>query len=150
MNISPFGVQFIKSFEKCRLKKYKDDGGKDTIGWGHLIRPGENYEEITQAEADDLFLKDLQDPQNCINRWVKAPLKQCQFDALVSLIFNIGSGRFIRSGILKQLNAGNYNAAVIIFNDFKWITNQDGGKEISPGLVSRRLKEQELFNGHYN
>lgn len=103
--ISQNGINLIKSEEQCRLTPYRDEGGLWTIGWGHLIKPGEHFTEITQEEADNLLLNDLQDAENCVNTCVKVPIDQNQFDALVSHVFNIGEERFKNSTMLKILNS---------------------------------------------
>ena len=115
MKTSEKGLTLIKSFETCSLVAYPDPGtGSEpfTIGWGHTgdVKPGD---KITQAEADRLLKKDIETAEKAVSKLVKVPLTQNQFDALVSLTFNIGAGKqgFAGSRLLRLLNEGNYPAA---------------------------------------
>ncbi len=139
--ISESGVGLIKEFEGFRSKPYKCPAGVDTIGYGHVIRKGESYTSITKKEADKLLRKDLGPFERTIQDKVEVPLSQNQYDSLCSFIFNVGSGNFNSSTMLKKLNAKDYTGAA---NEFpRW--NKAGGKIIK-GLVNRRAKEKELFN----
>jgi lysozyme len=139
MNISPYGLSLIKEFEGLRLDSYDDGGGVWTIGYGHTkgVKRGQR---ITEREATDFLLQDLDWVQDAIEATVRVPLTQPQYDALCSLIFNIGAGAFAQSTLLKKLNAGDYAGAGEEFPKWK----HDGGKVI-PGLVKRREKERVLF-----
>ncbi|WP_230951259.1 lysozyme, partial [Xylella fastidiosa] len=77
-----------------------------------------------------------------VRRYVRVPLKQQQFDALVSLSFNIGAGAFHRSTLLKRLNAGDVAGALEQFHVWKW-----AGGSIQSGLIIRRAAERALFEG---
>jgi lysozyme len=72
---------------------------------------------------------------------VKVPLKQGQYDALVSFTYNEGAGKFQSSTLLKMLNAGNYAGAAGQFG--AWVYG--GGVEL-PGLVIRRQAEAAIFD----
>ncbi|WP_224653306.1 lysozyme [Pectobacterium versatile] len=135
------GLELIKTFEGLRLKKYQDVVGKWTIGYGHLLLPGEHFpEELSNDQAEDLLHEDLKCFERDINTIVTVPLNQNQFDALVSLAFNIGIENVRKSTLLKYLNQGNYTLAATEFS--KW--DHAGGKEI-PGLAHRRKMERDLF-----
>ena len=139
--ISDKGLAFIKSWEKLRLTKYQDSGGKWTIGYGHLIQPHEEFgPSITEAIASDLLLTDLMEAEKAVNDLVSVPLSPCQFDALVSLTFNIGRGNLNTSLLLKLLNRGEYEKAADRF--WKW--NKDD-KGVVPGLSKRRDMERKIF-----
>ncbi|MFT8211626.1 MAG: lysozyme [Symbiopectobacterium sp.] len=139
--IGQSGLDLIKMFEGLRLEKYQDVVGKWTIGYGYLIMPEERYlDKITHYEADDLLLKDLNRFEHDISTIVTVDINQNQFDVLVSLSFNIGTGNVRKSTLLKYLNQGNYELAANEFS--KW--NNAGGREI-PGLTYRRKMEKELF-----
>ena len=141
MHISQKGIDFIKQKEGCSLKKYLDIGGKPTIGVGHLITEKENIaNEITNEQAEELLRKDLKVVEDAINKYVKVSIDQEQFDALCSLIFNIGVGAFISSTLLKELNNNNILKAADQF--LRWIYVN---KKISPGLLARRQSEVDLF-----
>ena len=139
MNISEEGKKFLKSFEGCRLKAYLDGGGVPTIGWGHThgVKLGDT---LTQAEADALFDVEIEVFQEAVSALIKAPVMQCELDAVVSLAYNIGVSAFKNSTLLKKLNIMDYYGASLEFG--RW--NQDNGKVIA-GLARRREAERKLF-----
>ena len=141
MKTSQAGVDFIKFREGVRLNAYKDSAGRMTIGYGHLILPGEHLESgIQESRAERLLILDLAVAEDAINRMVHAPLTQNQFDALVSLVFNIGTGAFHKSTLRSLLNIGNMTIAADEF--LRW--NKADGK-VFEGLINRRRAERELF-----
>jgi lysozyme len=161
-NISGSGLNFIGIHEGLRLNLYNDPAGHATIGYGHLVHlgsingsePADLKDGITQAEALSLLGTDASKFVNTVKTYVKVPLQQHQFDALVSFAFNVGAGYyndinnrdgFIGSDLLIQLNAGNYNN---VPGEMKrWV---NGGGVVLPGLVNRRNDEANLFtNGTY-
>jgi len=83
---------------------------------------------------------DVETSEHYVNNLVKVPLTQSQFDALVSLVFNIGGGAFRKSTLLLRLNDGEDLQAADEF--LKW--NRAGGK-VMAGLVKRRESEREQF-----
>lgn len=143
MRVSDNGIKFITAHEGQRLRVYRDPIGLATVGVGHLVLTKDNLDvgDVITPEQSDAFLRqDLGKAENKVNAVVKVPLTQNQFDACVSLVFNIGGGAFERSTLLKHLNAGNYALAAAEFD--KW--NKAGGK-VWPGLVRRRAEEKALF-----
>jgi lysozyme len=139
MKVSKDGLELIKASEGCRLKAYKCSAGVWTIGYGST---GEHvYEglEISQKEADTLLALD-------VGRFERAVSKTCpkisqpQFDACVSLAYNIGAGAFAKSSVARLHNAGKYAEAGQAF----MLWNKAGGK-VSRGLTSRRAKESALY-----
>ena len=131
----------IKHYEGLQLKAYKCPAGVWTIGYGHT-RGVKECDVITEKQADLYLLDDLRDAENAVNIHTKVKLNQNQFDALVSFVYNLGSGNFKSSTLLKKLNAGDYIGAA---NEFKrW--NKAGGKVLN-GLVKRRASETNLFIG---
>lgn len=157
MRISENGIAFIKRWEGLRLKPYKDVAGHWTIGYGHLIRPHEDFSAgITEAEAEELLRRDLAPVEADVNLLVRVPLTQNQFDALVSFAFNVGTdvdADEIAEGLgdstlLKKLNAGDYVGAAEEFvrvengRTVGWV--HAGGKVVE-GLVNRREAEKALF-----
>lgn len=141
MRISTTGIKFIQGYEKCRLRAYNDGVGVITIGWGHTGNDVKLGQSITQEKADELFRLDLKRFEIAVNKRVKVPLTQGQYDALVSLSFNIGTGNFAKSTVLRKLNAKDYQGAGIAFD--MW---NKGGGAVMPGLQKRRHAEQALFN----
>lgn len=146
MRVSDAGIAFIKSFEQFRSMPYRDQAGLWTVGWGHLILPDEDFNDgINAADADEMFLADLADFEDEVNAAVEIDLTQNEFDALVSLAFNIGVGNFAHSTLLKLLNTGDRHNAAMQFT--RW--DYAGGKE-SNGLLARRVAEKGVFEfGEY-
>jgi lysozyme len=138
--INNAGLALIKSFEKCSLNIYLDEGGAPTIGWGHLILPGEDFSAgITQDQADTLLLSDLYDAQKDVCNIITTTLNGNQYGACVSFRFNAGVKPLVEH-FGMYLNAGNFIMAASQFD--KWIFVK--GK-ISNGLQRRRAAEKALF-----
>jgi GH24 family phage-related lysozyme (muramidase)/murein DD-endopeptidase MepM/ murein hydrolase activator NlpD len=148
LKTSEKGIQFIKDWEDFKSNHYNDSEGYCTIGYGHLIEknkcenitiPIEFANGITEAKATELFKSRLVDFEKTIHNQVKVNLYQYEFDALVSLIFNIGS--FSPCPKLKSnLDSANYEATV---NEFSDITNNG-----TSGLVKRRNAEINIFKNN--
>jgi len=145
MQISPNGIALIRSFEGCRLTIYKDQGGADTIGIGHLLTPLEKATDrfadgITQEEADALLRADLAWVEGQIAKLVKVDLSQNEYDALVSLCFNCGDGPLVGT-LGKLLNVGRKDR--VPFEMTRWC--HGAGGVILPVLVRRRAAEAKLW-----
>ena len=150
MKTSEKGIDMIIAFEGMELNAYKCPAGVWTIGVGHT---GEVYGEpihegmtITKSQAEWLLEKDLAKFEKYLARQpFAARLLQKEFDALVSFIFNIGTGAFQTSTMRKKLCMGA--PAEDVANEFrKWVWGTvNGKKEKLPGLVTRREKERERF-----
>ena len=132
-------MSLIKKFEGCELEAYKCAAGVWTIGYGSTKGVKEE-DTLTQEEADNLLLHEMQEYEGYINDLVKAPLEQNQFDALVSWVFNLGPANLKASTMLKFLNAGDYH--LIPSQIKRW--NKAGGKVLE-GLIRRREAEALLF-----
>lgn len=148
--ISQKGLDIIKQFEGTENCIYQDVAGLDTIGTGHLITAEEKASGrfadgcISDAEADQLLLEDVDRTQKAIRGCVKQPLTQEQYDALTSMAFNIGPSAFCSSTLVKRINAGNYQA---VPNEMmRWTkARQNGVLVVNQGLVNRRRAEAQLF-----
>lgn len=137
------GIKAIKAREGEVLHGYLDSVKKLTIGVGHLVLPGEPYalnKAITAAESTKLLRQDLKSAEGAVNNGVKVDISQNQYDALVSLTFNIGNAAFAKSSLLKKLNAKDYQGAA----DGILAWNKAGGKVVK-GLVVRRNAERLQF-----
>lgn len=150
MKISQNGLDFIEEWEGKKPDKYKDAAGLWTVGIGHLIKQGEVFSHtLTDAECYELLREDLAPVQSRINRWVKVPLTQNQYDALCCLVLNIGTGNkhkgFFSSSVLRYLNQGHYEDAADSFLMWDKITLPSGNKVKSNGLANRRRAERKLF-----
>lgn len=139
MSISEAGLALIKEYEGCKLEAYLCPAGIWTVGVGHTGPDVFRGRKITDAEADALLRKDVAHAERCVNMSVNVALLQHEFDALVSLVFNIGCAAFRGSTLLRKLNDGD-DAAPEEFR--RW--NKAGGKELA-GLTRRRQAEYELF-----
>ncbi len=138
---------FIKTYEACRLNKYNDAAGKPTIGFGHLLCPGEFLDAITQEHADELFSADLNRHAEGLSQFLKVEPTQQQFDAILSLAFNEGVRAIGNSTLVGNLNMGAVNEASFQFG--KWIYIHDpasGRLVVSNGLVKRRAAERLIFD----
>jgi len=138
-HINAAGLAIIKKAETCSLSAYLCPAGVPTIGWGST-RDVHLGMKITATEADERLLSDLRDAEDDVNRLVKVALTDNQFSALVSFVYNIGSGNFQKSGLLKKLNSGSYTSVPGELG--KW--TRGGGKKLL-GLVIRRAAEGGLF-----
>lgn len=153
MKASPEIVEKIMGHENFISKPYRvlDNRGKEsgnwTIGYGHEIRKGESFpaDGISQQGAETLLDQDVREAENAVRYQVKVPLTQPQFDALTSLTYNLGYGRFGKSALLKILNTGDYEGAADKFKDYAGSRDQDGKLEVKPGSPKRRLQEEVLF-----
>lgn len=132
-------LQLIKSYEGFSPVPYIDAHGK-SIGYGHFILPGEVYTTLTEPEAYALLQHDTKQFSQAVKGAVKVPLSQKQFDALVSLAYNIGVTAFRNSTLVKKLNAGDYRGAADQFT----VWRMSEGK-VNPALEARRAKERALF-----
>ncbi len=144
MRLNKTGIDLIKESESLRLEPYYDQAGRLTIGYGHLIEPGESFGSITEAEAEALLIDDVRTAENTVNQLVGVPLNQTQFNALVSFVFNVGAGAFAASTLLRKLNQGDYEGARQEFKRWKYVTIA-GVKTVSNGLLARREREAQEF-----
>ena len=137
------GKSLIKEFEGFRAQAYVCPAGVMTVGYGttrikgKLVKSGM---KITTEEADVFLEEDLKNFEDAVNQSVLVELTQNQFDAIVSLVYNIGVGNFQKSTLLKKLNGGQYEDAAEQF--LRW--DKASGKSL-PGLSRRRKAERKLF-----
>lgn len=139
MNISENGLSLIKKYEGLATKAYKCSAGVWTIGYGHTKTAKPNM-IINESKAKELLTEDVKEAELAVNRLVKVPLTQNQFDALVSFTFNLGTGNLNSSTLLRMLNKKLYNEAADQL--LRW--NRAGGRVLA-GLTRRRQEERELF-----
>lgn len=115
----------------------KDD--VPTIGYGHTHNVTMDM-HCTPQEAEDWLREDLSDAEHAVTKYVTVPITQNQFDALVSLIFNIGVHAFMKSTLLKCLNVSAFSSAAEQF----LVWNKQAHIELK-GLTRRRHAEKALF-----
>ena len=142
MKTSNQGKNLIKEAEGLRLDAYRCPAGVPTIGWGHTkgVKMGLR---ITLAMAEDLLVEDIGPIERLLNG-LKINFRQEQFDALVSWIFNLGSGKFKGSTMYKLILADAKDEEVTD-SLIKWTYS---GKQQLPGLMKRRVAEANLFIGY--
>jgi len=134
-----YGV--VKHFEGYSPMTYIDAAGYPTIGFGHLIRPGETFEEPLLGEAAEKLLReDMRPKAAAVNRYVAVPLFQGQYDSLVSWTYNLGEGALRSSTLLKQVNADRHDDVPGQMK--RW--NKAGGRVLK-GLERRREAEAALY-----
>ena len=138
------GIQMLKLFEALQLETYLDSDGLPTIGWGHLIRDGENFDgPITEEQAEGIFRADLFSHERGMLSLVSVPLRPCELDALVSFVFNTGAKQFKTSTMRKLLNDGAPSAEVA--DQFpRWVYSD--GLRVR-GLIRRRNTEAACYLG---
>ncbi len=139
MKTSKQGINLIKQFEGCRLEAYQCSAGVWTIGYGYTVGVKQG-DTITQEQAEQYLIDYIRNAEKQLNQLIKVEVNQNQYDALMSLFYNIGYSQFKDSTCLKRLNNNNYQGAA---EALLW-WDKAGGK-ILQGLVNRRNAEMELF-----
>lgn len=139
---------FIKKEEGLKLITYLCPAGVKTVGWGHAVEPHDGLslgDTITEDRALQFLESDMMKAYQALFRLVHVPLTDNHQTALVSFIFNFGSGRFQASTLRQKLNRREYEAAAQEFG--RWINARHPTKGIEklPGLVSRRRREKMIF-----
>jgi len=148
VNVSKAGIALIKHHEGVRSRPYRCPANLWTVGVGHLIGDGkllpDSYNRtFTEEEIDGLLKSDLRRFELGISKMLpNVPLRQCEFDCLVSFAFNLGLGTFQRSTLRQALLRNNKKAAMESLVKYC----RAGGK-ILKGLQTRRLDERALFEG---
>lgn len=138
LDLDDAGLALIAHFEGCVLQEYLDTRGLRTIGFGHLCKPEESFQNgITYAQATEMLHTDSASKVAAIKALVKVPLSQHEFDALCSLAFNIGVGGLSSSTVLRLLNQGDKQGAAEAF--LMWC------KASTPTELLGRRKEEEAF-----
>ncbi len=163
MKISDNGINMLKRFEGSvkigdRHVIYDDKTGRPvntdkelptgaTIGYGHLIKSGEDFKHgITERQATEILRSDISTAEHAIKDNITVPLSQNQYDALVSLAYNIGAKNFANSTVVKYVNDSNYHNTKYPTLESAWMAwNKSGGREMA-GLTNRRQQEFKLFN----
>jgi len=143
MNYSKNGLHLTENFEGLRLTAYPDPathGDPWTIGYGHTGAEVHQGMTITQEQAEEFLMQDVQKALQTVNSKVHTDLTQNEFDALVDFVFNCGAGNFAGSTLLRKINAGDMEGAALEFE--KW-THADG--KVMAGLIKRRHAEAVLF-----
>jgi lysozyme len=148
VNISKAGIALIKHHEGVRSRPYRCPANLWTVGVGHLIGDGKSLPDswnrtFSQEEIDGILKSDLRRFELGVHKMLpNVPLRQCEFDSIVSFCFNLGLGCFQRSTLRQALLRGDKKAAMESLVKYC----RAGGK-ILKGLQTRRLDERALFEG---
>jgi len=147
MKISQKGIDLIKQFEGVSLKAYPDPGtgGEPwTIGYGTTVYPSGvrvgKGDTITPNHAEYCLRHDIEKFEAGVSKALTAETTQNQFDAMVSLAYNIGLGNFTKSTLLRKHNAKCWQCAAAQFGVWR-----NAGGKVMIGLVRRRAAERELY-----
>lgn len=132
--------------EGVRQKPYRCPAGLWTVGVGHLIGDGHSLPDawnrtFSLEEVYAILASDVTKFERGVERYITIPLKQCEFDALVSFAFNLGLGTLQKSTLRQKLNRGDKEGAIESLLKY----NKAGGKVLK-GLDNRRKDEAKLFN----
>ncbi len=150
------GERYIYAREAFRAQLYKDKTywpdrtPRWAIGYGHTCSHAEEAQyrgvSLTHAEAAALFRADMVPRVADVNKLIKVEIGQHEVDAVISLVFNIGTRAFAKSSVLACLNAGDYAGAADHLKDWVYWQDTPGGPLVkSDGLVLRRTLDKELF-----
>ena len=139
MKASVDAYELIKQFEGLRLKAYLCPAGIWTIGYGHTSGVSPNS-FITIQEADEYLHRDVAAIEMQLNK-LNLSLRQCQWDAIVSFVFNVGIGNFKSSTLLAKIRI-NPDDNSIMDEFLRWV--YANGK-VMKGLQKRRLAEMKLY-----
>ena len=148
MKTSERAIKLIKHHEGVRNRPYRCPANLYTVGVGHLIGDGKSLPEswnrtFTEAEIDGILKSDLRRFELGVHKMLpNVPLRQHEFDAIISFCFNLGLGCFQRSTLRQALLRGDKKAAMESLVKYC----RAGGK-ILRGLQIRRLDEKALFEG---
>jgi lysozyme len=146
LRMSEGGLARLRRHEAFRAKVYDDGAANRTIGYGHMLHEGEAYPRgLSEAEARELFAKDVGEIVDPALKDLGIELNQNQIDALGSFIFNAGPGSF-RRDVLPALKAKDFERAVAEMAQYTKGKNQRTGERmVLRGLVRRRREEIALF-----
>ena len=146
--VYPAGIQLTKVSEGFRGNLYNDAAGYCTIGYGHLIKKqscngSENQEfrsGITEPRGEEILVVDMDWAKYSVMNSISVDLTEGQYAALVDFVFNVGSGNFKKSTLLKEVNAEQHDK--VPFQLRRWVR---AGGEVWQGLVTRREREIDLY-----
>lgn len=143
MQISKDGLDVICRYEGFSPIIYICPAGYPTIGYGHLVTEANKekfLDGIDEDEGLELLRADVATAERAVRRWIKVPLTQGQFDALVSFTFNLGGGALQRSTLRRKVNRQDHAEVPSEFMKWVWA----GGTKLN-GLVRRRRAEANLY-----
>ena len=163
MKMSDNGINILKKLEGSVTKGdkhviYDDKTGKPvdvnkplpcgaTIGYGHLIKNGEDFRNgISESKATELLRADIATAERAVRDNINVLLTQNQFDALTSLAYNIGVNNFANSTVVKYINNPNFHSSVYPNLESAWNAWNRSQGQISNGLINRRKHEWDMYS----
>jgi lysozyme len=139
-------LKLLKQSEGFRSHIYLDAAGHPTVGYGQRLLNSQSFPEgISEQQAAEILLQDVCEAERAVNRLVRVPLTQGQFDALVDFCFNLGQNRLAASTLLQCLNCGRYAAAAE-----QLLLWDHAGNRALPALRARREAEYHLWHKPIN
>jgi GH24 family phage-related lysozyme (muramidase) len=163
MKMSDKGIEWLKDKEDKVLDKYGnhvvyDDATRKpvnyneplpqgaTIGYGHLIKLGEDFSAgLTEQQAIALLRSDIAVAERAVQDNITAQMSQTQYDALVSLAYNIGTSGFKNSTVVKYINNPNFHSSIYPNLESAWKAWSRSQGKVSNGLINRRQNEWNLY-----
>lgn len=142
IRLSQKGLEFIESRESYEPFPYDDGYGGITIGYGHLIKEGEHFTCLSREQALEILSKDVEIAEKVVERYISVPLTDNQYDALVSLTFNCGSGALKKSIVRGLINSNAPTDKIVKQWKRSFVTSAG---RVSRGLIARRLDESEMY-----
>lgn len=149
MRASKKAIELIKSQERFSSIPYYCSSGVLTIGYG-TTGDVKQKDVISKEDAEKRIIDHVVSSEQVLSRIIKVPLSQNQFDAIISLVYNIGEGTFMKSNMLVYINNNEFDKAAVEFSMFVWGTDPKTKKKIIlDGLVKRRQIEAQIFVNSY-
>ena len=136
--LSPAGIAALQAREGFSATPYSDHKG-NSIGFGHLIKPGESLTYVSVSQATDLMMADVQWAQDAVRSAITVPINQAQFDALVSFCYNVGAGAFKGSTLVRKINQDDTTAPLEFA---RWVYASGA---VNSALINRRDSERQQF-----
>lgn len=142
MKISPQGLTFIRQFEGFSPLPYRCPAGYWTVGYGHVLtsRERSSMQQVTPEAALIILEHDVRIAEQSVTWLINVPLRQNQFDALVSFTYNLGAAALQRSTLRRVINRGDHTNAPREFERWVWAA----GHKL-PGLIRRRQAEAWVY-----
>lgn len=143
------GMKLLKKLEGFKARPYKDSAGKLTVGYGHMVVPGDGVgptvDVISEFAATSLLHTDVGIAEKAVGDAVTSDINTHQFDALVIFTYNVGATPFRNSTLLKLINVGEMEGASHEFLRWNKVHTAQGAFVEIAGLTTRRTAERDLF-----
>ncbi|KJY78957.1 lysozyme [Vibrio nigripulchritudo] len=149
LSVSENGLRHIANEEGCRLKAYQCSADVWTAGLGHT--KGVTKETVlTEQQVAEYFVEDVAAAEKVVNQHITQTPRQGEYDMMVSFVYNLGSGNFMRSTLLRKFNQGDRLGACSEYPRWVYVNNKDCRLKPSNclGIPKRRQREMQVcLNG---